>query len=165
MKKKPVRKFKETVEIRTSLTNRILSHRYLPAALLVIMFVAGCFIHVWQRVRVLELVKDVSSLRAENNRLIDASSKLNIRLAELSSASRIERYAQDSLGLRIPKADQVYSLLGKEEELVEPDELATLFQAIERVTRYVPAIAPSHATAGDLRPLRPDVLSSREGDR
>ena len=161
--RKPVRRFKETVEIRSSTVNRVLSHRYFPAAILVTLFLTVCVVHVWQRVRVLELVKDVSRLRSENNQLIDAASKLNIRLAVLSSAGRIERYARDSLGLQ--PAAQTYSLIGREEELPEPDELATMFQAIERVTRHVPAISPSRATAGDLRRLRPNVLSDEGGDR
>lgn len=163
--KKPVRKFKETVEIRSSTVNRILSHRYFPTAVLVTLFLTVCVVHVWQRVRVLELVKDVSRLRTENNQLIDASSKLNVRLAGLSSAGRIERYARDTLGLEPAVGDQVYSLVGREEELPKPDDLATMFQAIERVTRHVPAISPSRATAGDLRRLRPDGLSKEGGGR
>lgn len=163
--RKPVRKFKETVEIRSSTVYRVLSHRYFPAAIVVTLFLTVCVVHVWQRVRVLELVKDVSRLRAENNQLIDAASKLNVRLARLSAAGRIERYARDSLGLAPAAADQVYSLISREEELPEPDELVTMFQAIERVTRHVPAISPSRATAGDLRRLRPDVLSDERGDR
>lgn len=163
--RKPVRKFKETVEIRSSMINRVLSHRYFPAAIVVTLVFTVCVVHVWQRVRVLELVKDVSHLRAENNRLIDAASKLNVRLAGLSAAGRIEQYAQDSLGLEPAAADQVYSLISREEELPEPDELATMFQAIERVTRHVPAISPSRATAGDLRRLRLEDLSDEGGDR
>ncbi|MDH3889712.1 MAG: cell division protein FtsL [candidate division Zixibacteria bacterium] len=163
--RKPVRKFKETVEIRSSTANRIMAHRYFPVAILVTLFLAICVIHVWQRVRVLELVKDVSRLRAENNRLVDAASKLNVRLAELSSAGRIERYARDTLGLEPAMADQVFTLVSQEEKLPQPDDLATMFQAIERVTRHVPAISPSRATAGDLRRLRPDVLGDEGGDR
>ena len=163
--RKPVRKFKETIEIRSSTVNRVLSHRYFPAAILVTLFLAMCVVHVWQRVCVLELVKDVSRLRAENNQLIDASSKLNVSLAGLSSAGRIERYARDTLGLKLAVAGQVYTLIGEEEKIPQPDDLATMFQAIERVTRYVPAISPSRATAGDLRRLRPGVLSDERGDR
>ena len=163
--KKPVRKFKETVEIRSSVANRLLSHRYFPYAILVTLFLSVCVVHVWQRVRVLELVKDVSRLRAENNDLIDASSKLNIRLAGLSSVGRIERYARDTLGLRPAMTDQLYTLIGREEELPEPDDLATMFQAIERVTRHVPAISLNRATAGEPRRLRPDVLSRERGER
>ncbi|MCK4373559.1 MAG: cell division protein FtsL, partial [candidate division Zixibacteria bacterium] len=105
--RKTVRKFKETVEIRSSVINRLRSHRYFPIAVLVTVFLMASVIHVWQRVHVLETVKQVSHLRAENEQLVDATSKLNVRLATLTAAGRIEKYAMDSLGLQPVAADQI----------------------------------------------------------
>lgn len=163
--RKTVRKFKETVEIRSSVINRLRSHRYFPIAVLVTVFLMASVIHVWQRVHVLETVKQVSHLRAENAQLVDATSKLNVRLATLTAAGRIEKYAMDSLGLQPVAADQIYTLIGREEKPPEPDELATMFRAIERVTQYVPVVTENRASAGDLRQLRPASLNGEEGDR
>jgi len=163
--KRTVRKFKETVEIRSSLVNRLRRHRYFPAAVLVTLFLGACVIHVWQRVQVLELVKDVSRLRAESDQLLDAGSKLNARISALSAAVRIERYAVDSLGLYPVSADHIYALIGRTEKPPEPDELAMMFRAIERVTRHVPVITGNTANAGEPSKLKPTDLSPEEDDR
>jgi len=163
--KKTVRKFKETVEMRASLVNRLRRHRYFPIAVLVSIFLAACVVHVWQRVQVIELVKEVSQLRAENDQLVDAGSKLNARIAALSSAGRIERYAQDSLGLRPAPANHIFTLIGQDEKMPEPDDLAMMFRAIERVTRNVPVIAENTANAGEPRKLKPAGLKAEEDKR
>jgi hypothetical protein len=116
-------------------------------------------------VRVLELVKDVSHLRATNDQLVDATSKLNARIASLSSAGRIESYAVDSLGLRPVAADHIYTLIGRNEKPTPPDELATMFRAIGRVTNHMPGITESSAHAGERRLLKPTSLAPREDDK
>ena len=62
--KEAVRRFKETIEIKSTIFNRVRSHRYFSISMLVAACLfAACF-HVWQRVKVIELVKEVSQLQA-----------------------------------------------------------------------------------------------------
>ncbi|MEA3297259.1 MAG: cell division protein FtsL [candidate division Zixibacteria bacterium] len=156
--KKPVRKFKETIEIQASIFNRIRSHRYFPVVILVSLFLSASLVHIWQRVRVLELVRNVSELERENAELVDAATKLNADIAALSTANRIQKYASDTLGLRQISADRLFALVRKEQSVSLPDDLELMFRAVERVTKYVPVLEESRTVAGELRPTRLDSM-------
>jgi len=163
--RKPVRKFKETIEIRSSPINRIRSHRYFSIGLLSLTFMLACFVHIWQRVCVLELVKDVSHLRLENASLLDDATKLHAEIASLCMASRVENRARDSLGLAVVTADRMYVLVKEDGDEPEPDELAVMLSAIERVTRHMPVISSNSAAAKDLRRINLDSCSGEGGGR
>jgi len=164
--KKPVRKFKETIEIRTSVWNRIRSHRHSPLALFAVAFLLACSFHIWQRVKVLALVSEVAELRQENRSLIDASTKLNTEIAALSMSSRVECYAADSLGMKPVEADRIYTMLRERDMTERPDEFGMMLEAFERVTRHLPVIAPSQATARELKRIKfEDDDEQGEGSR
>ncbi len=154
--KRAVRKFKETIEIRSSLVNRLRSHRYFPAGVLVCAILAASCIHVWQRVKVMALVKEVSYLRNENADLVDKVKKVSSEISPLEMASRIERYAMDTLGLQPVSADRLFTLAQRKAELPPPDDLAALTAAIKRIARHMPVVSPSTVNAGEVRPLRID---------
>ncbi len=154
--RKPVRKLKETVEMRSSLLGRLRRHRYFPPGVLVLVFLLACFFHIWQRVKVIELVKDVGSLKTENAELVDAATKLNAEIASLCTAGRIEKYATDTLGLSPVTADRIYTLAEEHRVVTDPDELSTLMKAIERVTAYMPVISENQALAGDAARIKLD---------
>lgn len=163
--KETVRRFKETVEIKSSVLNRVRSHRYFPAALLCFLLMAAACIHIWQRVRVVELVKEVSQLRAENAELLDAKKKLHSEIATLSTASRIETYATDTLGLFPVDAERLFTLIPKEESYKQPDDLELLLYAISRVTNNVPTISNNSAMAKNVDKIRLDTLDERGNGR
>lgn len=154
-----VRKFKETVEIRSSVFNRVRSHRYFPAALLCFLLMAAACIHIWQRVKVVELVKEVSQLRTENTELLDAKKKLHSEVAALSTASRIEQYATDTLGLRPVDAERLFTLIPNKQSYKPPDDLELLLYAINRVTDNVPTISVNSAMAKDVDKIKLDTTA------
>lgn len=156
--KETVRKFKETVEIRSSIFNRVRSHRYFPAALLCFLFMSAACVHIWQRVKVVELVKEVSQLTAENSELLDAKKKLHSEVAALSTTSRIEQYAIDTLGLLPIDAERLYTLIPRKESYRKPDDLELLLYAISRVTENVPTISENSAMAKDVDRIKLDTL-------
>lgn len=157
-----VRKFKETVEIRSSVLNRLRSHRFFPPALLFLVFLSAACVHVWQRVKVVELVKDVSELQRENAELLDAKKKIHSEIAALSRSSRIESYATDTLGLKPVSADRLFTLVPNKVSYEQPDDLELLLYAINRVTESVPTISENRAMAGGVDNLKLDSLA-REG--
>ena len=154
--KRAIRKFKETVEIRSSPINRLRSHRYFPAAVLVCAILAASCFHVWQRVEVMALVKEVSHLRAENTDLVNNVKKISSEISSLKMASRIQRYARDTLGLELISADRLFTLARRKAEAGPPDDLAALMTAIKRIGGYMPVVSPTTVHAGEVRPLEID---------
>lgn len=161
---KPVRKFTETVKMRTSLVHRVRSHRYFPAVLLVIAVLMISSVHIWQRVKVLSLLAGNDSLVTENQGMFDQLVKLDVEIARLGMHERIERYAADSLGLLPISADHIFTLYRDDEPPKPPDQLAVVIKAIECVTKHMPIIVENDANAGEAARLRPENQSEQEAD-
>lgn len=143
-----VRKFKETVEINSSTINKLKSHKYFSLSLLFFSFlVVACF-HLWQQATVVSFVKDISQLKKENHVLLDSKKKLYSDIASLSTSSRIEQYAVDSLGLRLVEADKMLTLIPHNVISSQPDELNQMLTALKRVAEFLPVIEETRAKAG-----------------
>ena len=157
--KKTVRKFKETVEIQSSLFQRLRSHRYFTVVVLAAAcLLVSCF-YVWQRVRVLELVKEVSALDKEHTELLDDLRKVKSDIASLTLASRIESYATDTLGMKPIEAERLFTLAPRESKPSEPDDLAAMMSAIRHVADYMPVISEAEVRADELRIINPDTIA------
>ncbi|MBU8932929.1 MAG: cell division protein FtsL [candidate division Zixibacteria bacterium] len=161
-----IRRFSETVKIRSSVFNRLRSHKYFSLSLLITVVLAASCIHIWQRVVVLDLVADVSHLRSENASLIDATRKVHSDITALSSSARIEQYASDSLGLETISAERLYTLVGERRDAPEPsDEMATVLAAVKRVAAHIPSVTRSSASAGELPRTTIDSLTEKGADK
>ncbi|MEW6412551.1 MAG: hypothetical protein AB1483_08780 [Candidatus Zixiibacteriota bacterium] len=165
--KETIRKFKETVEIRSSIFNRIRSHRYFPVALLLTVSLSAACVHIWQRVKVVELVKQVGALKNENAELIDLKKKVYADIAVLSTAARIEKYASDTLGLKRVDPERLFTLVPEKAKKmdIERDDLDLMLYAINRVTEYVPRVTENSAMAGGVDDLNLDSLNIEGADR
>lgn len=163
--KQTIRKFKETVEMRSSIFNRLKSHRYFPILMLLTAVLVASFIHVWQRFRVLELVHEVSLLKQENKELIDSHKKLHSDITALTMAARIETYARDTLGMQPVDPEQLYTLVPEKPAPQEPDQFGELVGAIERIADYIPVISGNDAMANSGTELKLDTLSLREAGK
>lgn len=155
-----VRKFKETIELGSPIFRRLRSHKFFPVVIISLLVLVAAVTHVWQRVAVIHLVKDVSILRAENRSLIDDSKKIQSQISRLAMTSRIEKIARDSLGLHRIPADRLFTLVSGETESMPLDELSAMFSSIKRVAEYMPAITPAEASAQELRTVNVDTLKS-----
>lgn len=162
---KAVRKFKETIDLRSSFVRRLRSHRYFPITVLALVLVVGAFVHIWQRVRVLESVREISILRQQNAALLDDTKKLYSDVAELSMAGRIEQFAVDSLGMRFVKADQMYTLQRNKPAPDKPDDLAVMLSALKRVARYMPVVTENTVRAGEINGIKIDTAELNRGSR
>ena len=163
--KQAIRKFSETVKIRSSWLNRIRSHRYFQWAMLAVIVLMVSGIHIWQRVKVLDLVHEVSLLRKENTMLADDARKVNSEIAALSKASRIQTYAADSLGLVTVPAERLFTLIRSHEDKAQIDDVSLVLSAVRRMTRYLPTVTKDQVSAGQLRNYTIDSLANRGGDK
>jgi len=161
-----VRRFKETVEMRTGVFQRIRSHRFVSVGVVALTLLVAACLHIWQRVIVIELAKDVASLKVENRSLVDDVKKVRSDIVALSTVTRLEKYAVDSLDLQPVAADRLFTLVRKSEKTIPADELKAMFSSIKRVADYFPVISDAHASAGmELRPIKFDTLVEEEADR
>ncbi len=154
--KQTIRKFKETVEINSSTLNKLKSHKYFSLSTLFVCFLIVCCFHIWQQAIVVSLVKDVSLLEKENLVLLDSKKKLYSKIASLSTSSRIERYAADSLGLRLVDADNMHTLVPDKIVLSQPDELQQMLTAVKRIAQFFPVIEETRAKAGAVENIKVD---------
>ncbi|MFZ5980330.1 MAG: hypothetical protein ACOYVF_06825 [Candidatus Zixiibacteriota bacterium] len=161
MKNKSVRKFKETVELRSLVFRRLRTHRYFPAAVLITVVLVVACIHIWQRVHVIRLVKEVAELKAENVGLVDDYKKVQSDIAALCMASRIETFACDSLGLKAVTAERLFTLMHEKPRELPADELTTLMSSIKRVARFVPVLSDNSARAGALEGIKFDSVEQK----
>ncbi len=163
--KTTIRQLKETIEIKSSILNRIRTHRYFPAVLLFTVFLLAACVHVWQRVKVIELVREVGVLRKENADILDCKKKLYSDMAALATASRIEAYAEDTLGLKPVSSDRMLTLVKDKETAAPKDELDKMFSAIKRVTKYMPVVTPSTANAESVERIHVDSTLNKWGKK
>jgi len=162
--KNPVRLLLETSAIRASLLHRIRTHRFFPlTALIAALFLVAC-IHVWQRVKVVELVKINGRLRLENAELIDETRKAYSQIARLSLASRIESYALDSLGMKPVDADRIFTLVPTDKPAAPQDELGGVINAVRRLDACVPVVSQTQAAAGEVSVINIDTLMLHQED-
>jgi len=163
--RQPVRRFKEMMEIKGSVINRLRSNRYVPYILLALTFLTTACVHIWQRVHVLDLVTDVSLLSNEQSSLDDDLKKVNSDIASLSMASRIEKYAVDTLGMIPVPADKLYTLVSDNSVGYKKDDLQAMFKAVKRVAGYVPRPSENSALAGEPSTIKIDSTERAEAIR
>lgn len=144
-----VRTFKETVDMRRFSLRRIRSYRYATAIGLGILVLGVACVHIWQRVTVIQLAKDVTRLEIEQRELTDNTRKVHSEITALSMATRIETFAIDSLGLFPVPGDRLYTVVN--ERRADPkaglDRLAMLANVWRRVEDHLPTLSTMEATA------------------
>lgn len=158
--KKRIRQFKETIEIQSSWLVRLKSYRHFNLCLVACAVLVVSFVHIWQRVKVLEQVKEVAVLKKSNKSLIDDLKKANSDISRLTMASRIKTYAEDTLGLKPIRPEKLYTLVPDGVEADKPDELASMLSTIRRVADYLPIIEHNEVRANELKIFNSDSLIS-----
>ena len=157
-----VRQFKEMIDMKSSVANRLRSNRYVPYVALALTFLILACLHVWQRVQVLELVSEVSQLSKVQAALDDELKKINSDIASLSMASRIEKYAVDSLGMIPVPPDKLYTLVSDKNIGYERDDFHAMLDAVKRVTDFVPRPSENSALAGEPPTIKIDSIDRAE---
>lgn len=162
--KDTVRLFKETVELQSSAGTKSRWRRYGWATLLSMLLLSLACLLVWQRMRVLQLVKETDALDKQRTELLDDSKKLRSDIAQLSAPGRITGYAMDSLGMMPVPLDRFYALIPSPQDsvVVHETEWAQMVKSAERLWVHMPGIENSEAMATGLDTLRLDSLKAME---
>lgn len=147
--KRSVRQFKETLDLQQGKLQRLRSNPYLPAGLLLCALSLVACLHVWQRVHVLRLVGEVEQLTVDQQLLQDETRKLQVEVATLSMASRIQTYAADTLGMRPIQTERPLLLERRDTVIRRSNDFQTMLASLQRVVDYLPVLSEATATAGE----------------
>ena len=74
------------------------------------LFLAELLAYTWSRVQCVRIGYDITQLADQRHALAADQSNLKIELARLKSPRRIEKIAQEQIGLTTPSPDQVISI-------------------------------------------------------
>jgi cell division protein FtsL len=127
-----IQRYRSTDRLKNSLRKRIVSSRSVIPILFVCSLVILALIHVWQRVYVMNSVKEVRRLENENIALQDLVKTTDMEIINLSRLSRISDLAVNELGLSKTEAGDFYTLrIGQSRKEVQGfDELVVSLKKI-----------------------------------
>jgi len=139
-------RYQSTDRLRHSWSKRLVSSRSLIPALFVGVIVLFACVHVWQRVYVLGLVKEIGALEKEGDALNDLVKKTNAEIADLSRVGRVELIASRDLGMERTNSDNVFTLVVKKPETVKKQgELDNVYSSLKKLADNLPVINESRA--------------------
>lgn len=144
-----VERYRATDSIRKSLKKRLVSSRtVIPVLVIGSLIVLAC-LHIWQRVYVMRLVKEVSVLEMENRQLTDIVKKANLEILELSSLSRIEKIAGEQLQMSGTRSENIFTLTFRESP-PGPEGLHDVISSLQKVADHLPSLSESNAETIDI---------------
>ncbi len=147
--KKGSNNFRPIKRVRNSFVRQILTgKRLIPGAIIAMLIVLAC-IHIWQRVYVMELGREVSVLRKTNHDLTDLLKKKHSEITEFSRLSRIEKIAGEKLNLGRTSSENMYTII-REESYKEINGIENLLHSLKKVADNMPVINESKAVTMDL---------------
>ena len=144
-----VQRYRATGNLKNSLKKRLVSSKSLiPAIILASIILLAC-LHIWQRVYVMGLVKEVSILERENKNLKDLVKKTHVEIVDLSRLSRIEKIAVEELGLTRTSSENLYTLcVNREENNSEGlDEVVT---SLKKIADNLPVLNETKAATSSI---------------
>ncbi len=85
-----------------------ISLEILPSTIIIlVVFTAWAFFHIWSRHTATELGYKISSEQTAKEELLGEEKSLRLEISTLKSSKRLEAIARDKLGMRSPSSDQV----------------------------------------------------------
>ncbi len=106
-------------------------------------------INIWQRVYVLNLVQEVSTLEKDHTRLNDLLKKAHADVGDLSSLSRIEKLATEKLGLARVNSENMFTLR-IDKKYLQPEGIDEVVQSLKKFADNLPVLTEGHAETGDI---------------
>jgi cell division protein FtsL len=144
-----VERYRATDSIRKSLKKKLVSSRSVIPILVIGSLILLACLHVWQRVYVMGLVKEVSVLEKRNKELTDIVKKANLEILELSSLSRIEKIAGERLDMSGTRSENIFTLTFKESQ-PGPEGLHDVISSLQKVADHLPTLSESNAETIDI---------------
>ena len=144
-----VQTYRATDSIRNSLRKRLVSSRALAVTIIVGSFIHLACIYIWQRVYVLNLVREVSTLEKEKVDLKDLLKKTEIEVTELSRLNRIESIAIAQLGLMRTGTENLYTLTPQKVEK-KPEGIDEVVAALKKIADNLPILNETKASTDSI---------------
>jgi len=144
-----VERYRATDNIKKSLKKKLVSSKsVIPVIIVISCVVLGC-LHIWQRVYVMHLVRETTTLEMKNKRLKDLVKKANLGMLELSCLSRIEKIAVERLHMKGTRSENIFTLTLRETE-PRSEGLNDIISSLKKVADNFPVISESKAETVDI---------------
>ncbi|MFH2035155.1 MAG: hypothetical protein ABIJ45_02030 [Candidatus Zixiibacteriota bacterium] len=105
-----IERYRSTDILKKALGKKIVSSKsIIPIICIAGVIILGC-LQIWQRVYVMDLVNEVSTHEKENRQIRDLLKKAEMRNIELAKRERIEKIAEEKLGMKRTDVGQIYTL-------------------------------------------------------
>jgi cell division protein FtsL len=111
----------------------------------VLSIIVFACLHIWQRVYVLGLVKEIGTIQKERESLVDILKKTNADAAELSRLSRVEPIAAEKLGLGRTSAENLFTLEVKKQEITKRNGIEEVKLSLKKLADNLPVINETKA--------------------
>lgn len=128
---------------------RLVGSRSLTAVFVLLLFLTGSCLYIWQRVEALDLLAEVGELQVTNRHYRDALAKVEADVAKLSRISRIFSLAEEKFGLTHVELGRLY-VVRFPEETVGESGMRELWGALSRSVAKLPSIQSNEAAAEEL---------------
>jgi len=141
-----LQRYQSTDKFRRSWSKKLVSSPALLPILFVVVFVLFACVHIWQRVYVLGLVKEVGGLEKEREVLTDLSKKTNAEIMDLSRVSRVEQIVSRDLGMARTSTENMLTLVVKKSPTIKKQgELDNVVSSLKKLADNLPVINESRA--------------------
>ncbi|MEW5924411.1 MAG: hypothetical protein AB1746_10520, partial [Candidatus Zixiibacteriota bacterium] len=138
-----------TGTIRNTLKKRLVSSKTLIPTMIIGSIILLACLHVWQRVYVMGLVKEVTVLEKENNNLKDLLKKSDMEITELSRLSRIEEIATEQLGLTRTGSENLFTLsINKDNN--KTTGLDDVVTSLKKIADNLPVLNETNAATNEI---------------
>ena len=142
-------RYHSTGKLRKSFRKRIISSPRLIPTLIIVSIVVFACLHIWQRVYVLGLVKEIAVVEKEREHLTDLLKKTNSDASELSRLSRMEPIAIEKLGLGRTSAENLFTLEVKKQE-IKLSGIDNVKNSLKKLADNLPVINETKADTIDI---------------
>jgi cell division protein FtsL len=144
-----VARYRATDSLKNSLKRRLVTSRSIIPILFAVSLILLACLHVWQRVYVMGLVQEVSTLRATNNKLGDLIKKKSLKNIDLSRLSRIEKLAYDNFKMATTTAGNSFTLTAGNRR-VNNSGLDEMVESMKKLADNLPVLTESNAETSDI---------------
>lgn len=144
-----VQRYRATGNLRNSLRKKLVSSRSLIPTLFVGSVILLACLHIWQRVYVMGLVREVSVLEKENKTLSDLVKKTEMDIVELSRLSRIEKVATEQLGMSRVNMENTFTLTLNGAE-IKTEGLGEVVASLKKIADNLPVLNESKAETSEI---------------
>jgi len=144
-----VARYRATASLKKTLKRRLVTSRSIIPILFAVSLILFACLFIWQRVYVMGLVQEVSTLRTTNNKLSDLVKKNSLKNVDLSRLSRIEKLAYDNFKMAATTAGNSFTLTAGNRR-ARNSGLDEMVESLKKFADNLPVLTESNAATSDI---------------